>query len=450
MHIFSSHLRKVSFIGVLALVGLILASVIPLAARAAGNEPSSQVFLAVQFGPYDHAVRSVSFSGSSITGLDALLQSGLQVETHSYGWGTAVCSIEGVGCPASNCFCDPNNFWNYEYWDGSQWQGHLQGAGDTPRNDGDVDGWRWGEWNGSAIPPWGKLLQAWESLGWLRTQQQADGGFGNMGSSIESALALGANHERAQDWVQTGSSTSLEDYLLANAVTYSQQSAASAGKLAVALTRSGVSYPGGASTPMDYYDSLTGSMGAGAGPQSWAILGTVALSQTVPIDAIDYLKNLALSSGGWEWSPGWGADTNTTSLAIRALLAAGESPSLPEIQSAISFLQEAQNMNGGFPYDPQSMWGTDSDANSTAYVLQAIYALEGDPYSAEWRESVPTALDFLDCRRLTDGSFEWMAGSGSNLFATQQAIPALFGRPVPSSPHPVTICSVLFYPILSK
>lgn len=413
---------------------------------------ADQVFIAVQFANHDRLVRAVSFSGQ-ITGLDALLQSGLEVETISTSFGTAVCSIEGVGCPASNCFCDPNNFWNYEYWDGSQWQGHVQGAGDTLLSDGDIDGWRWGEWNGEKMPAWWTLRNAWESLGWLRTQQQSDGGFGNMGSSVESAIALGANHERAEDWVASGSSTSLKDYLLANAVSFSEQSAASAGKLAVALRSSGVDddeFPGGMKTPLDYYNPSTGVMGEGAGPQAWAILGTHALTQTIPVAATNYLKGLAVSGGGWEWYPGWGADTNTTSLAIRALLAAGEDPQISEIQNALQFLRTAQNTDGGFPYDPVSIWGTDSDTNSTAYVLLALYQLNEDVFSTSWRKSVPDSLDFLDCRRLTNGSFEWMTGTGSNMLATQQAITAIFGRPTSPVANDFPICSVNFAPLIMR
>lgn len=44
----------------------------------------------------------------------------------------------------------------------------------------------------------------------------------------------------------------------------------------------------------------------------------------MPADAVSYLKSLAQPSGGWEWGPGWGADTNATALALQALLATGE------------------------------------------------------------------------------------------------------------------------------
>ena len=52
---------------------------------------------------------------------------GLDEVTASFSWGSAVCSIEGVGCPATDCFCDPNKFWSYNYWDGSAWQGVYGG-----------------------------------------------------------------------------------------------------------------------------------------------------------------------------------------------------------------------------------------------------------------------------------------------------------------------------------
>jgi len=428
----------------------------PWLARAAESQPAanSTVSVVVQFSDTDRLIRKVEFSSSTISGLNALLNSGLDVVTKDMGWGIAVCSIEGVGCPASDCFCASPKYWSYEYWDGSQWQSHSFGADTTNRSDGDIDGWRWGVWGGTPIVPYPQLERAWNALQWLKSQQNSDGGYGTPSSaawsSVESLLAIAANHYKAAEWKKDNTSNSILGYMMANGAGYTKSAVGAAGKFAVGASASELCMPYQAKTPAGYYDSSSGKFHQDAGPQAWAILGTVTLSDTVPVAAINYLKGLALVTGGWEWSSGWTADTNTTALAIQALVAAGVSPSDPVISNALAFLQTAQNTDGGFPYDPDSSLGTDSDANSTAYVLQAIYAVGQDPTSVAWQKNGKTAFDFLATVQLPNGSFEWQPSSGANLLATQQAIPALLGRPAPFAIAAVEACKVSFMPLINR
>ncbi|MEZ4582265.1 MAG: hypothetical protein R3A10_11645, partial [Caldilineaceae bacterium] len=96
-------------------------------------------------------------------------------------------------------------------------------------------------------------------------------------------------------------------------------------------------------------------------------------------------------------------------------------------------LRRAQNDDGGFGYDPATAAEYGSDANSTAYALQALYALGEDPAGAAWTRGPDGAspIDFLLNAQLDDGTIEWQPGSGANLLATQQAVPALLGRSFP-------------------
>jgi len=401
----------------------------PWLARAAESQPAanSTVSVVVQFSDTDRLIRKVEFSSSTISGLNALLNSGLDVVTKDMGWGIAVCSIEGVGCPASDCFCAFPKYWSYEYWDGSQWQSHSFGADTTNRSDGDIDGWRWGVWGGTPIVPYPQLERAWNALQWLKSQQNSDGGYGTpssaASSSVESALAFGSNHEKAEDLKQSLSAPSLKDYLIANAGS-NITNASTAGKTAVGTAKSGIPFQSGWNKPSHYYSQ--GIYQQGAGFQSWAILGALALGEQVPEQAIQYLMSLSSFDGGWEWSPGWGKDTNATAMAIQALIAAGKHPLTPEIQAGLTYLRSTQKDDGGFPYAEN--FG--SDANSTAYVLQAIYAAAQDPRSALWTKNGKTAFDFLATVQLADGSFKWQSSETSgNLLATQQVIPALLGVP---------------------
>jgi prenyltransferase beta subunit len=179
-----------------------------------------------------------------------------------------------------------------------------------------------------------------------------------------------------------------------------------------------------------------------------ALLGSAALSQTLPVSATAYLQAQALPGGGWEWAPGWGADTNTTALALQALRAAGEPKSAPTALAGLAFLHATQNDDGGFPYAP----GADarSDANSTAYAVQALIALGENPAGPGWAVNGQTPVDFLLGLQLADGSFEWQPGAGSNLLATQQAIPALLGRSYPMYHNQLARCPAVYLPLVQR
>lgn len=385
----------------------------------------------VQFDDFDIAAREITFTKKKISGLTALELTGFKVVTTTTSFGVAVCAIEGVGMPADNCFGDPEGrFWSYNYWDGSAWQPYSVGAGDSKIGDGAIEGWRWGQFGATLkdVPP---ILAAQKALKWLQKQQSAtDGGYGSPSSTVESQLAIGANDYRAKDWRRNPTAPSLLDYQKSNANQYAKTGAAAAGKLAVAQIGSKACFPQKTKTPDDYYNASTGAYATEAGPQAWAMLGAAALGQTIPPEAVNYLKSLQQSNGGWEWSSGWGTDTNTTALALQALIAAGEANTSPAITNGLAYLASAQNTDGGFPYDPDSSFGTASDANSTAYVIQALLATGENPTSGEWTKN-DNPIGFLQSLQLPNGSFEWQAGTGANLLATQQAIPALLGRPYP-------------------
>jgi len=408
------------------------------AAYAQGPDTAHVV---VQFAQNDTIVRRIQFS-APISGLEALQQTGLNVITKDFGWGVSVCGIEGVGDPAANCF--GSGFWASYYLTGTTWAGYMVGPSDSVITDGAVELWSWQA--GFApldLPDPDAALAASQALDWLQGQQSsADGGYGNTSASVESLLSIAANHYRAFDWRTASNAPSLLSHILDGATAYADTGAAAAGKLAVGLAAEGDYWPTGAKKPMDYYITatgvFTGGYGAGfAGPQAWGILGTVALSQSVPPKAVDYLKSIANADGGWSWGPG-NSDTNGTALAIQALIAAGEPVTSSAVISGLHFLQSAQNPDGGFPYDPASPWGTASDANSTAYVIQALHAVgktglqgTGSFGTGSFIINPTTALSYLLSLQLPDGSFEWQKGFGSSLFASQQAVPALLGRPFP-------------------
>ncbi len=103
--------------------------------------------------------RCVEFDQPGITGADLLSRSGLAVVSEGSGLGTAVCSIDGVGCGDPNdCWCQCHGatcrYWAYFTLDGGQWTYSPVGAARRKVSDGDVDGWTWGLGvAGAASPP---------------------------------------------------------------------------------------------------------------------------------------------------------------------------------------------------------------------------------------------------------------------------------------------------------
>lgn len=90
--------------------------------------------------------RCIAFSESSISGLELLARSGLDVIT----WGGAVCQIGRTGCqyPSEPCFCQcmrpPCSYWSYWYWKQDSWMYSPIGSADHTVVDGSIEAWMWG------------------------------------------------------------------------------------------------------------------------------------------------------------------------------------------------------------------------------------------------------------------------------------------------------------------
>lgn len=402
-------------------------------AEAAQASTGDQATLIVQLENERTLIRKVDFT-APISGLALLEQSDLDVVKADFSWGTAVCSIEGVGCPAEDCFCSENQFWSYLYWEDDSWIGYPVGpAQSVISTTNPVEGWQWGMGDSSLLSP-ARVEAAHDALMWLRAQQViTDGSYASsVGASMESLMALGANHEDVDAWRAAPDAPSLVDFVRENGAEHSQGGVSEAGKLAVSLAAVEACWPADAMRPSDYYSPTLGSLHPDAGFLSWGILGTLALDEPVPTDSVEYLIDLALPEGGWEWSPEWGRDTNTTAIAMQALIAAGTPLTHSVIISGLGYLQEAHAPEGGFSYDPHGAWGNIADANSTAYVLQALAALGPHAPDSELQAMIDAAVAFLVELQDENGALGWQVEQPApNMAATQQAIPALLGQPYP-------------------
>jgi hypothetical protein len=404
----------------------------------------------VQLDSHHTLVHSLTFT-EPITGLEALQRTGIDVTVAESSFGPAVCAIQGAGCPVDNCFCNPDRFWNYAYWDGAAWQSYPVGPSQsTISTTGAIEGWRWGTFT-ETMAPAPQATAALRALAWLRGQQDArTGGYGDStAAAVEVMLAVGANGESAGSWrpapatlTETSALTdvsSLADFIQIRARRFARMGVAEAAKLAMASAATASCEPARTLLPTDYYSPTLGAFAADSGFNAWSILGSLAISQSAPVSAVERLAGQILPSGGWEWQAGFGADTNTTALAVQTLRATGSPVTATAVVSGLAFLKSGQQPSGGIAYDPaQPDFG--ADANSTAYAIQALLAAGEDPAGAAWTVDDNNPVSYLLSLQLPDGSFEWQKDTGPNLLATTQAVAALLGQPYPIAIRELETC----------
>jgi hypothetical protein len=185
-------------------------------------------------------------------------------------------------------------------------------------------------------------------------------------------------------------------------------------------------------------------------------LANAGLTNANPVVAagVTWLQNQQCSDGGWQAyrsdlstpcpapDPDTyaGPDTNSTSLAVQALVATASSFDV----DPTSFFESAQNPDGGFGYIGASTQAPDAD--STGEVIQALVAL-GQLGNAAFTESggatpVTALASFqLDCSapRAARGAFAFQPKSNgalkANLLATLQAVPGAAEVAFPLAPQ---------------
>jgi hypothetical protein len=123
----------------------------------------NRVGLVVVHGDGEVVTQCIEFSESQITGYEVLERSGLDLNADvTGGIGSAICRLDNEGCsfPAEDCFCQCQGalctFWIYWNRVGDDWRFSTLGASSRQVQNGDVEGWVWGEGNpsgGGTEPP---------------------------------------------------------------------------------------------------------------------------------------------------------------------------------------------------------------------------------------------------------------------------------------------------------
>jgi squalene cyclase len=240
----------------------------------------------------------------------------------------------------------------------------------------------------TALPVLGQGDTA-SAIEWLRGQVREDGGFtdgfneeSGVSPTTEAVYAAVAAGEDVSTW---GDDASPLDFLAANAEGIDTTGTLAKVILAARATGQDATNFGG----VNLVERLNARYNSGSGlfegivtEHAYAMLALAVTGNEVPEAARQALVDLQDDEGGWAFDGTSQADTNTTALAIQALLAVGEETHSEPVSQALAFLAGQQNEDGGFPYQTPSDYGTDSDANSTAWAIQALVAAGEDP--GEW------------------------------------------------------------------
>jgi hypothetical protein len=138
---------------VVLFLALALTTVLVPAALAA-DSTTKQVGLVVAFPDGKPHLEIVTVPATATT-FDVLEAAGIDLIT---GAGPTLCSINNVGCPATNCFCNKTHFWAYYHLNAAiQWEVAPQGIGGYVPTDGEVEGFAWSgfdeSYNPTVLPP---------------------------------------------------------------------------------------------------------------------------------------------------------------------------------------------------------------------------------------------------------------------------------------------------------
>lgn len=174
--------------------------------------------------------------------------------------------------------------------------------------------------------------------------------------------------------------------------------------------------------------------------QSLALIALDTADARVPAASVRWLKRQQCPNGRFPSfradldAPCGVGDSNATALATIAFKRLGEGSAA---RDSVNWLLDQQTRSGGWEYS--TGWGPDS--NSTGLVLQALIAMNIDPATVAKRRTGPEFLRTLqlDCssEAIDDrGALDYQSQTSlvANNYATSQATQALAGSTLPVEP----------------
>ncbi len=289
----------------------------------------------------------------------------------------------------------------------------------------------------SAEPP--ATGSAGAAVTYIEGLQNSDGGFpafgsdSTPGSTLDAVFALvaGLGYLGVDPTSITNGGQSPADYLSSQAATYA---ADPGGAAKLALGVSAMRLDAGDFGGLDLWsmldanvDSSSGAYGDDLFDEVLYVLALESAGRSMPAAVLSHLEAAQVSDGGWEFQPDAGSDSNTTALALQALIGDGVATSATAITNGIAYLRTVQNDDGGFAF----VASADSDPNSTGLVLQALAAAgENIEDGGPWDQGGHTPLAALvSWQNLSTGAVQY--GGEDSPFATYQAVPGFMLAPFP-------------------
>lgn len=284
------------------------------------------------------------------------------------------------------------------------------------------------------------------AVGYMVSHQTADGGFGQLGESdlsttsrvIEALVAAGLDPQShavegksPRDFILSVADSVYEGSMSDNSVGDRINFVLAATALGMDVRNLGPRGRDFAELLLTHQNESTSCFGMGPSDTAYSVLAL--LSAGAPTDhpslqkALDYLEASQLEDGTYEYSPGWGGDSNTQFVVVIALKKMGATGTF--VDRAVAAIAGYQNeTNRGFYY--QGMWGTASDVSSTALGIGAIVAAGGNPTEVPYAQGGENPVKYLLSMQEDDtGEFWDIWGS---LRPTAFAIPSLLGYSTPS------------------
>jgi len=297
------------------------------------------------------------------------------------------------------------------------------------------------------------------AVSWLKSQQQADGGFEVAQfpgfETLDATMAIAEAAQTGTAWSADAARNAVEavhflgfgatpfDAIDAYAETIPDLGAQAPGTAAKNIVLGAVPYgfdpnafdPAGNGTPVDLV-SLMGGCAASGDPTFNLALYTVLAQSLVcsapPAAALQAVRDAQQANGGWNFlgdPSDSDIDPDTTALAVEVLVAGGAGASDPSVRAALAFFAAHQQPNGSW-----QSFGAD-DPNSTSTAVFGITAAGYDVATPCWRDTAEPSLtgtayvdpsSWLRSQQQPDGRIASPNDDfGVNTFATSQSVQAL-------------------------
>ena len=292
---------------------------------------------------------------------------------------------------------------------------------------------------GLLLPAPGEASPTSRAAAYVRSAQNADGGFGSSPGAASNqlqtgwaALGLAAAGRNPADVGKGGKS--VIDYIRANAG--GLRDTGELERTILVLRASSLS-------PRDFMGrdlvaELKGrqrSNGSWVSNNAWtafAILALRAAGESSGSPAVKrgrtWLARQQGRDGGYGVAPGAASDTDNTGSVLQALGASGLR-SGKRIDRALRFLRGSQNRDGGFG----QLRGYDSNAQSTAWAVQGVLGVGRS--AGTLKRGNRTALGYIRSLQAADGRIRYSRRSSQTpVWVTADALRALAGKPFPLRP----------------